>query len=1027
MSAFYPDIHLARLKEAFTRLRHELIVERVPMTAEYAVTREPVPYAQREALDFRPITTGESWGTLWDCGWFRVRGEVPGAWRGADVVLNLDFTGEALVYDAAGCPKSSLTTGSVFDAAYNKDILHVLRGCSGGETFDLWVETGANGLFGGVLAPDPNWIEDGSDIHGTYPATVRQLSVCRFDTEKWQLWLDLDVIIDLVEALPAGTARRIQVLRMASRALDALPPERGGASAVREALRAIFELGSDPATVDVHGVGHAHIDTAWLWPIRETIRKVGRTFASQVDLIRRYPEYVFGASQPQLYAFCKTHYPALYASVRQAVADGRWELQGAMWVEADCNIPSGESLLRQLIHGMNFYRDEFGVVVRNVWLPDVFGYSGNLPQLMRHAGVAYFLTQKISWNRYNKFPHNTFVWRGIDGSEVLAHFPPEDDYNSQVRPGQLKKHERNNAEAGLINDAICLFGIGDGGGGPKEEHIERGLRCRDLNGCPRFHFGFAQPALERMNASRPELSTWTGELYFEMHRGTLTSQATIKRWNRRAEEALRAAEMLCATAGLDRYPADAFDEMWKTLLCSQFHDIIPGSSIHRVYAEAVPELQAIVARCKTLQDEAAAVFLDPSASSAVYFNPSSTPFSGAIRLPEGWKSGSVDGQALVVQREADDYLAWLEVPAGGFVTVAFSKQEPAGAATAGVSGDVVLENDSVRYVFDERMRLVSCHDKTLGMEMIPEGQAGNAIALYDDHPTVYDAWDIESYVLDMQTAVPEMLSIETIRGPVRSGIMAFMKLGGSTFMQTAWLGRTGARLDFETSVDWRERHKLARVTFPVAVHADEARYEIQYGTMARATHDNTKWQAAQFEGVGHRYADLSEPGYGCALLNDSKYGYCVKDGVMALSLLRAPTHPDPICDIGHHHFIYSFLPHAGALAASDTVAANAAMINQGLVCLEGREAGAPARLPVSFDGEGVEVAVIKRAERENSLIVRLVERRGRRATGVLRAVFEDAAWVPCSATEWEETGASMPTPATLTFRPYEIKTLKLRG
>ncbi len=1025
MSNFFQDIHIARLKEGYDRLGHEIVTERVPLTAEYAVTPEPVPYDKRMDLAYQPIQCGEKWGEVWDCGWFRVRGRVPKSWKGGCVTLNLDFTGEALVFDEEGCPLVSLTTGSVFDAAYSKDMVHLFSACKGGEAIDFWVETGANALSGAEMKRDPKWIEDGSSIHGTYPSSIKKLNICLFDYDKWQLRLDLEVILDLIEILPSGSARRMQVLRLASKALDSLPPERGGAQAVREAMRKIFELGVDPATVNVNGIGHAHIDTAYLWPIRETVRKVARTFASQIGLIKRYPEYKFGASQPQLYDFCKQHYPKLYAKVKKAIAEGRWEVQGGMWVEADCNIPSGESLVRQLLVGRNFFRDEFGVEVKNVWLPDVFGYSGNLPQIMRSAGVDYFLTQKISWNRYNKFPHNTFVWQGIDGSEVLAHFPPEDNYNSQVRPSRLKKNETNNSEAGLISDAICLFGIGDGGGGPKEEHIERGLRCQNLNGCPKFNFAFAQPVLERMNESRSELATWVGELYFEMHRATLTSQASTKLWNRRAEEALRAAEMLCSAASIQDYPVAEFNRMWKQLLCGQFHDIIPGSSINRVYVENVPMLQKIVEDCKKLQSTAAAKILQAEKNVVTYFNPSSTSYSGIVVLPEGWKSGSVKGEKLGVQREADDYVAWVEIPGQSFVTVDLSKTESAGAVTSDVEQTCVLENTEVRYVLDAQLHVLSCFDKTLGIEMIQSGKPANVISLYDDHPSTYDAWDYEEYLDGMKTADVQVISTEKIVGEVRSGVMACLKLGESTFMQTAWLGKCGKRLDFVTYVDWRENHKMARVEFPVTVRSQEARFEIQYGTIARATHNNTKWQAAQFEVVGHRYADLSEPDFGFALLNNSKYGYRVKEGVMSLSLLRSPTWPDPVCDLGQHHIVYSILPHEGALASNDEVVTNAAMINQGLEAFVEMKATDESRIPVSFSGAGVELSVIKKAEKEDCLVVRLVERRGCRAKGVLTSVLKNGKFVACQSSEWTHLGEPIASPATISFKPFEIKTFKV--
>lgn len=1023
MSHFYQDIHLSRLTSTLNRLPKEIILETAPLTAEFAVTPEPVPYAQRETLAYKPIQEGETWGKTWDCGWFRLRGAVPASWAGSYVTLRLDFAGEALVYDAKGCPLVGLTDGSVFAISYSKDTVHLHTSCKGREKIDLWVETGANGLFGVQRCVDPQWIEDKSKTHGTHQGVVRSLRVCRFDYERWQLWLDLQVIENLARALPEGTARRVQVLRIASKALDILPTQ--GAAACRAALKPIFDLPTDPATVDVYGVGHAHIDTGWLWPVRETIRKCARTFASQIGLIERYPGYVFGASQAQLYAFVKEHYPKLYAKIKAAIAAGQWEVQGGMWVEADCNLIGGESMVRQFLVGKNFFQDEFGIDVRNLWLPDVFGYSGNLPQILKKSGVDYFLTQKLSWNAYNKFPHNTFLWRGIDGSEVLAHFPPEDDYNSYVLPGQLRRHETNNREAGLVQEAMCLYGVGDGGGGPREEHVERALRCHNLNGCPRFHFGFAQTTLDKMSAYKADLDTWNGELYFELHRATLTSQADMKRWNRRAEEALRAAEMLCAAAGVAGYPWAEFDALWKLVLINQFHDIIPGSSIHRVYEEAIPQLRGVVSRCKELQAAAAAKLLRKDAKAFTLFNPSSTPFRGAVALPAGWTGATRDGEPLAAQAEADGTVVLVEVAPQGFATL-LRADAKAAAAKPAKAADLTLENDRVRYVFDASLRLVDGLDKETGVRFVPADEPGNRIELFDDKPHNWDAWDIDEYVHNMKVADPEVLELKRVAGPVRCGLVAKLRIGRSTVSQQVWLERDGKRLDFVNDVDWREDHKLLRVAFPTTVVAAEARFEIQYGTVARATHDNTKWQRAQFEVPGHRYADLSEPTHGVALLNDSKFGYRVKGSELSLSLLRAPTEPDPVADRGQHRIVYSLLPHAGNLVASD-VTTHAAILNQGVERLEGL-ADKGAALPVAVTGEGVEFAVLKRAEKEKALVVRVVETRGVRTRGrVACACGGGCGFVETDLMEWKTLGKPSKGGIEFELGPFEIKTFKVVG
>ena len=1032
MSHFQPNIHHDRVYEVLRRIGKEIMVESRPFKAEVAVTPEPTPFAQRKKLTYKPIKEGDTWGKKWDCGWFRVTGKIPAEWKGAYVVAWLELSGEILVFGDDGEPIVGLTNGSVFDGDYQKPVFHITKSCKGGEDLAFWLDAGANGLFGMNRPGDRAGLEPGADIHGTWPTVVNRLRLCRFDHDKWQLWLDLMILANLCRILPETSARRCEVLRVCGKALDVLPLA-NGVKKCRAALRPLFELPTDPATVDVTAVGHSHIDTAWLWPLRETIRKCGRTFASQIGLIERYPGYVFGASQAQLYDFTKKHYPGLYEKIKKAVKKGAWEVQGAMWVEADCNLPSGESLVRQCLLGKNYFRDEFGVEVNNLWLPDVFGYSANLPQILKKSGVDYFLTQKISWNRHNKFPHNTFLWKGIDGTTILSHFPPEDNYNSGVYPDGLHRNEVNNAERGLVKEAICLFGVGDGGGGPKEEHIERGLRLHNLNGSPRLRFGHAGKTLEKMSSYAADLDTWDGELYFELHRATLTTQAETKRWNRRAEEALRAAEMLCAAAGLGAYPAAEFDALWKDFLTGQFHDIIPGSSIHRVYDENTAMLKAAVAACKKLQSAAAKKFLTPDASCLTLFNPSSTAFTGTCPLPEGWNGAAAYAGELAVQAESPFPLegetpssqprtvAWVEVPPQGFLTL---KKTAAKPAPVKPGKSLVLENNDVRYTFDKNLRVIEGLDKQTGVAFITKDNPANILALYDDHPHNYDAWDIDEYYSRMLLETAKVVELKPFSGPARSGIFARLAIGQSTLTQTIALDPVGKRLDFVTNVDWNEHHKLLRVAFPTTIEAPEAKYEIQYGCVNRPTHDNTKWQFAQFEAVGHRFADLSRPDYGVALLNDSKYGYRVKGRELSLSLLRAPTEPDPVADLGKHRFTYSLLPHAGPYVSSD-IRANAAVLNQGLEILEGFGAPAGVALPVVVEGKGVEFAVLKKAEKEDALIVRVVECLGVNANAKLTCANPKAKIIETDLTERPALGKAFTGKAAFTLAPYEIKTFKI--
>ena len=1041
MSHFYLDIHEARIREAASRLAKEIAAVREPLRAEVAVTKEPVPWADRLKLGYRPIEKGARWGGAFECAWFHVTGAVPKAWKGAYVTLNLDFGGESCVFDAKGCPVVGLTNGCAFLDGYRKDHYHWLPKAKGGEKIDFWVEAGANDMFGVSRLADPAAAGVPlEELHGTYSASVVQLSVCRFDRDKWLLKLDLDVIYSLLRGLPEKSSRRIQVARAASRALDLLPPERGGAAAAHAALqKTVWGVGVDPAATKVTAIGHSHIDVEWLWPLRETVRKVGRTFASQILNMERYPGFKYGSSQAQLYEICKERYPALYKKVKKAVADGRWEVQGGMWVEADCNVPSGESLVRQCLVGQRFFKEEFGVVPRNLWLPDVFGYSGQLPQILRQCGIGFFLTQKLSWNRYDKFPHNSFIWQGIDGSRVVAHFPPEDNYNSGLWPEELRKNETNNGEAGIVDVAISLYGMGDGGGGPKEEHIERGLRCAALNGCPPVTFGFAQDAMDRIAAQEEDLDVWSGELYFEMHRATYTTQAAQKLANRRAEEALRAAEMLCSAAfaaGQSAYPQRELLSLWKSLLLCQFHDIIPGSSIHRVYEESGALVRGVAEKAHALAAKAAATMLAKKKDALTLFNPSSTPFSGVVSLPPAWAGAKCAEVSLPSQKDGKNTIVQVEVPPRSFATLLRANEDKKALAPAGAArrakGLLVLENARVRYEIDTKTLLVvRALDKECGRAFVTRAKPGNAIALYDDHPSCFDAWDVEEYALSMPVAKPEVLSAEPFAGPVRSGLRATFRIGSSVFRQEIRLDAGSKRLDFATETDdWKESHKWLRAAFPLDVSADEARFEIQYGTVARPTHDNTKWQYAQFESCAHRYADLSDPDFGVALLNDCKYGYRAKGSELSISLLRAPTEPDPVADRGAHRFTYAILPHACDLAHTDEVVAAAAELNQGVERFEGFAAtgegsALPEPLPVRFEGEGIDLAVLKKAEDSDDLVVRLVETRGRRATATLSASRHFAQATPVLANELAETGAPLALPAKLSFRPFEIKTFRL--
>ncbi len=1017
MAHFHEQIHQDRINGFRQRLAAGILLERLPIPVRYAHSVEPVPFARRLELEYCDGQEGQVWGRTWESAWFQVSCTVPPSWAGAYVVLQAELGGEILVVEADGTPLCGLTSGSVFDTMYSKDLVHLLPTCQGGERLELWLEAASNGLFG-IHRVDPDRNDDPARLHGHFESRINRLRLCRFDHDRWQLYLDVDVLFDLAKAMPADSVRRSRLFHGLSAAVDAYAT--GGVEACRERLKPLLAVPSDPGTMDLYGVGHAHIDTGWLWPVRETIRKSARTFASQIGLIERYPGYVFGASQPQHYAMVKEHYPALYEKIKQAVAAGAWELQGGMWVEADCNVPSGESLVRQILHGKNFFRDEFGVEVKNLWLPDVFGYSANLPQILARSGIDYFLTQKLSWSKYNRFPHKTFRWEGIDGSQVLAHFPPEDTYNSNVNGSELRRVEGMNFERAVVNEGVSLFGIGNGGGGPKEEHVEHALRLRDLNGVPRYHLAPTQPVLEKLAAYGDALPTWVGELYLEVHRGTLTTQARTKRLNRRAEEALRAAEMLAAAAGVAAYPLTTFDQLWKKFLINQFHDILPGSSIHVVYENTERELQEVIDACQLLGRQAAERLLGPDPQALTLFNPSSSELREVVALPTGWEGATLAGQPLATQIEGDQCLAAIAVPAASFVEL----RRGTAAFTAKVAPGMVLENDLIRYEFDANLQLTAAFDKQANRQILAPGEAGNLLSLYEDRPHSWDAWDVDEYYQNTRLETAKAKKIERLAGPVRQGLRATLTIGQSTIRQSVWLASQGKRLDFQTEVDWQERHKMLRVAFPTAMRSETAAFEVQYGHLRRTTHRNTYWDHACFEAVGHRWADISAPDYGVALLNDSKYGHKVLGGTLDLNLLRSSTDPDPLADQGGQQFTYSLLPHLGNLPTGEIRAA-AAGLNQGLVRLDGLAAGSAA-LPLTVQGDGLELAVLKRGEKDNCLVARVVETRGARTRGQLNCANPAARIVPTNLVEWEDhPEAGGAGTLALDLAPFEIATFKL--
>lgn len=993
---------LDRLREAIYRPVSSLQVEAW-------VTEEPVPFAERMQGERLALAPGDRWGKLWDCAWFRFAGVVPASAAGHKVVLLIDVNGELCLVDEEGSPMQGLTNiNSEFDFELGlpgKRVVDVATNARGGEVIELWADAGCNDLFGRYRS-----------------GTLKEADIAVCDEAVRKLYYDFEVLAELADQLPSASSRKARVERKLYEASIALAEINEETVRRASGLLApeLARRGGD-AELRVSAIGHAHIDLAWLWPIRETIRKGARTFSTVLRNMEKYSDYVFGASQPQLYQWMKEYYPKLYDQIRERVKEGRWEVQGAMWVEPDTNISGGEALVRQILYGKKFFREEFGEDARVLWLPDVFGYAGSLPQLLALSGVDYMMTQKLSWNTYNKHPHHSFIWEGIDGTGVLTHLPPEDTYNSPAAPRSLAKIEREYLDRGVSDHALMLFGIGDGGGGPGEEHLERLAREQNLSGLPPVVQEHSLTFFRRLEQEAPSFQRYRGELYLEKHQGTLTSQARNKRYNRQMEVALREAEFagsLAMTLGAHDYPAEQLERIWKEMLLYQFHDILPGSSIGRVYDESLARYAALLEETRALTKaayEEAAGRLGASGEPVVF---NSLPWERREWVE--WK-----GEWLAVR-----------VPGmGGIALAEAAAQADCGALRAEAG---VLENERLRVTFAEDGSLDSVYDKVAGREALRPGERGNALTVYHDDG---DAWDFPRDYREMVAGAMRLERVEyAVQGP-RAVAKQSYRFGESTLALTVSLAEGGAAVEFAADADWRESGKMLRTSFAVSVASELANCEIQFGYLKRPTTRNTLEEMAKDEICAHRYIDLSQTDYGVALLNDCKYGHRAEAHVLDLNLLRSPSYPDPAADRARHEFRYALLPHEGDFVTAG-VSRRGYEFNMPLVVAEGAASGEAAGAAgqdgfakrrelewLAVDHPHVMIEAVKKAEDSGDVVIRLYESAGGAATARLafglpclevletNLMEEDAGFAPLAL---EGNGIS------LSFRPFEIKTVRLK-
>ena len=973
------------LRERITPAIH---AESVPLAlTAWQAPGEPVPFAHAAAQDYEPIRPGDPWGPPWGTTWLHATGVVPDGWRRreghrVELVVDLGFTDTQPGFQAEGLLRradgSAIKAVSPFNRAADWE--------GEPDAVDVYIEAASNpdvaGGFG--FAPTPLGYRETAGDDPLY--RLRRVDMALRDLTVWELVQDLTVLLELAAGLPEDSTRRARIDVALERAVDRVDPRDVGGTAA--AARAeLADVLASPASASAHhavAVGHAHIDSAWLWPVRETVRKCVRTFSSVLALMDADPDFVFACSSAQQYAWVKEDQPELYERIRRRVAEGRFVPVGGMWLESDTNMPGSEALARQMIEGKLFFLEELGVETRDVWLPDSFGYTGSLPQIIRAAGSRWFLSQKLSWNDTDRMPHHTFAWEGIDGSRVLAHFPPVDTYNSRLAVSELHHAESNFAEKGIASSSIVPFGWGDGGGGPTREMLAAAHRMEDLEGVATVELGSPNTFFERAEAelgwaagptgagpggagaARPTrlggAPVWSGEMYLEFHRGTYTSQLRTKQGNRRSEHLLREAELWAASAAVGRgedYPYETLKECWRTVLRNQFHDILPGTCIGWVYQRTEAEYAEVARRLEEVIARAASALTGPG-EDPLLLNAAPADVAGVPSLAIG--PAAPPGEPVTIT-ELDD--------------------------------GVVLDNGLLRVTVDAAGLITSLVDLEADREVLTPGAAAGLLQLHPDAPRQWDAWDIDPEYRNAVEDITDVTGLDVdAQGPqAPDAVVRVTRRAGrdSSLTEEIRLSPGSRQVVLDIDIDWHERQRLLKLAFPLDIKADASTSEMQFGHVERPTHQNTSWDAARYEICAHRWIHVGEPGYGVAVLNDSTYGHDVTRDVdgqghpsttVRLSLVRAPLFPDPQADQGRHRLRVALRPGA---SIGDAVTEGYAFNLPARTVRGGH--GAPPL--VSVTGAGVVVEAVKLAEdRSGDVVVRLYESLGARTRARVTAGFE---------------------------------------